>query len=144
MTETIRREVVIPQPREVVWRAIADREALATWMFPNDFEPKVGHRFTFHVPAKLEVKFDGLVVRCEVLECTPPSRLVFSWAAGELTGTTVTFRLEPEGAGTRVQLEHAGFDVTQPWGKQAVKGAEYGWANMLKKLTEVAAGLAAR
>jgi uncharacterized protein YndB with AHSA1/START domain len=142
MTETIRREVVIPQPREVVWKAIADREALAAWMFPNDFEPRVGHRFTFHVPANPKVKFDGLVVHCEVLECTPPSRLVFSWAAGELTGTTVTFRLESEGDGTRVLLEHAGFDVTQPWSKQAVKGAEYGWANMLKKLPEVVAGLA--
>ena len=46
MTKTIRREVLFPQPREQVWRAIADRAGLAEWMFPNDFEPRVGHRFT--------------------------------------------------------------------------------------------------
>ena len=50
MTKTIRREMLIPQPREQVWRALADRTALAEWMFPNDFVPRVGHRFTIQVP----------------------------------------------------------------------------------------------
>jgi hypothetical protein len=27
------------------------RATLAEWMFPNDFEPRVGHQFTFRVPA---------------------------------------------------------------------------------------------
>ena len=47
MTKTIRREILIPQPREQVWLAIADSAALAEWMFPNDFVPRVGHHFTF-------------------------------------------------------------------------------------------------
>src|SRR6516162_8496773 len=91
MTKTIRRELLIPQPREQVWRAIADRAALAEWMFPNDFEPRVGHHFTFQVPANPKVNFDGLVVHCEVLECQPPSRLTFTWEAGGLVGTQVSF-----------------------------------------------------
>lgn len=143
MTRAIRRELVIPQPREQVWRAIADRAALAEWMFPSDFEPRVGHRFTFRVPPKPEVGFDGLVVSCEVLECDPPSRLAFSWAAEGLTDTRVSFRLEPDGDGTRVVFEHSGFDVSQPWGEQAFHGAEYGWAKMLKQLVAVVAGRAA-
>jgi uncharacterized protein YndB with AHSA1/START domain len=109
-------------------------------MYPNDFEPRVGHRFTFLVPPKPEVKFEGLVVRCEVLECEPPERLAFSWSAGGLEDTRVSFRLEPDGQGTRLFFEHAGFDVTQPWGNQAFKGAEYGWAKMLKQLAAVVAG----
>ena len=141
MTKTIRRELQIPQPRERVWRAIADKAALAEWMFPNDFEPRLGHRFTFQVPANPKVNFEGLVVHCEVLECEPPSRLAFSWEAGGLVGTQVSFRLEPDGAGTRVLFEHSGFDVSQPWIEQAFKGAEYGWAKMLKQLPAVAAGL---
>jgi uncharacterized protein YndB with AHSA1/START domain len=148
MSKTIRREILIPQPREQVWRALTESATLAEWMFPNDFEPRVGHRFTFQVPPNPKVNFDGLVVCCEVLECEPPSgsvggRLAFSWSAGGLEGTQVSFRLEPDGEGTRVLFEHSGFDVTQPWGEQAFKGAEFGWAKMLNQLTAVIAGLAA-
>jgi uncharacterized protein YndB with AHSA1/START domain len=88
------------------------------------------------------MNFDGLVVNCEVLECAPPSRLAFSWEAGELVGTKVSFRLEPGGDGTRLLFEHSGFDVSQPFGEQAFKGAEYGWAKMLKQLDAVVAGRA--
>ncbi len=140
MTKTIQREVRLPQSRERVWRAIATSEALAEWMYPNDFEPRVGHRFSFRVPPKPEVGFDGLVVQCEVLECEPPRRLVFSWTAGgPVVDTRVSFRLEPDGAGTRLYFEHSGFDLSQPWAEQAVQGAQFGWAEMLRKLADVAA-----
>lgn len=143
MTKTIRRELLIPQPREQVWRALTESATLAEWMFPNDFEPRVGHHFTFQVPPNPKLKFDGLVVQCEVLECEPPSRLAFSWSAGGLADTRVSFRLEPDGDGTRVFFEHSGFDVSQPWGEQAFHGAEFGWAKMFKQLAAVVAGLAA-
>ena len=72
MKRTIEREMRFPQPREQVWRAITDPETLAAWMFPNDFEPRVGHAFTFRVPGNPKVNFDGLTVHCTVLECDPP------------------------------------------------------------------------
>ena len=143
MSNTIRREVQFPQPPVEVWWAIADRATLAEWMFPNDFEPRVGHHFTFRVPGNPKVNFDGLVVRWEVLACEPPSRLAFSWSAGGLADTQVCFRLEPDGEGTRILFEHSGFDVSQPWADQAFKGAEFGWAKMLGQLPAVVAGLAA-
>ena len=144
MNKSIRREVLFPQPREEVWRALADSAALAEWMFPNDFQPHVGHHFTFRVPPNPKVGFDGLIVHCEVLECEPPSRLVFSWSAGgPVVDTRVSFQLEPEGEGTRLFFEHSGFDLSQPSAEQAFKGAEYGWAGMLKKLSGVVAGFAA-
>ncbi|MBN9519937.1 SRPBCC domain-containing protein [bacterium] len=142
MTKAIRREVLFPRPRAAVWRAITDRATLAEWMYPNDFEPRVGHHFTFRVPPNPKVGFDGLVVGCEVLECEPPDRLVFSWSAGGLVDSRVSFRLEPDGDGTRLFFEHAGFDVTQPWGEQAFRGAEFGWAKMLKQLAAVVAAAA--
>jgi len=141
MTKTIRREILIPQPREQVWRGIADSTALADWMFPNDFEPRVGHHFTFQVPPNPKVNFDGLTVRCEVLECDPPTRLAFSWEAAGLVGTQVSFQLEPNAEGTRLLFEHSGFDVSQPHGNQAFKGAEYGWAKMLGQLPAVVTNL---
>jgi uncharacterized protein YndB with AHSA1/START domain len=130
--------MVMPQPPEQVWGAITHRDALAEWMFPNDFEPRVGHHFTFRVPPKPEANFDGLTVHCEVLECEPPSRLVFTWSAGgAVVDTRVSFLLEPEGSGTRLVFEHFGFDLSHPFGNQAFKGAEFGWARMLEHLSTV-------
>jgi uncharacterized protein YndB with AHSA1/START domain len=109
-------------------------------MFPNDFEPRVGHQFTFQVPGNPKAKFDGLTVHCEVLECDRPNRLVFSWSAGgAVVDTRVSFHLEPAGDGTRVLFEHSGFDLSHPHGNQAFRGAEYGWAKMLEQLRAVVA-----
>lgn len=148
MTNAIQREILFPQPPERVWQALTTSAALAEWMFPNDFEPRVGHHFTFRVPGNPKVGFEGLVVRCEVLECQPPrenaaGRLAFSWSAGgPVENTRVSFRLEPDGSGTRLFFEHSGFDVSQPWGQQAFAGAEFGWTKMFKQLATVVAGLA--
>src|SRR5262249_17808941 len=38
---------VYPQPPERVWRALTTPEELAQWLMPNDFAPKVGHKFQF-------------------------------------------------------------------------------------------------
>lgn len=139
MSGSVRRELVFPQSREDVWRALTDSAALAEWMYPNDFEPRVGHRFTFRVPPNPQAGFDG-IVHCEVLECVPPSRLVYSWAGGPVVKTQVAYRLEPNGDGTRLVFEHSGFDLSQPWGEPSLKGAQAGWAIMLKALTRVVAG----
>jgi|SRR5688500_1095279 len=133
MRNTIRRELKFAQPRETVWRALADSAALAEWMYPNDFEPRVGHRFTFRVPPKPELEA-GLIVRCEVIKCVPPSELVFTWVVDEFLDTRVSYRLEPDGTGTRVLFEHSGFEA-----EGAQTGADYGWNMMHGKLTKVLA-----
>ncbi|MFP2923911.1 SRPBCC family protein [Pyxidicoccus sp. 3LG] len=141
-TKTIRRELKFNQSPAVVWRALTTREALADWMYPNDFEPRVGHRFTFRVPPDPRASFDGLVVHCEVLRCAPPSELEFTWVVGEgFLDTRVSYRLEADGAGTRVLFEHSGFKEDP-----AFHGAEYGWKMMhgkLAKTLEKASGGAA-
>jgi uncharacterized protein YndB with AHSA1/START domain len=138
MTKTIQREISFPQPPEQVWEAITDSATLAEWMFPNDFEPRVGHHFTFHVPPNPKMNFEGLTVRCEVLECDPPRTLIFSWSAGgPVENTQVSFRLEEDGEGTRLYFSHAGFDFSQPYADHAFAGAEHGWTKMLKQLTAV-------
>jgi hypothetical protein len=51
--------------------------------------------------------FDG-IVQCEVLEIIPLKKLVYSWVGGGVN-TQVTWRLAPEGTGTRLTLDHEGF-----------------------------------
>jgi uncharacterized protein YndB with AHSA1/START domain len=99
VTHTIRRELKFPQAPETVWRARANSEALAEWMYPNDFEPRVGHRFTFRVPPKPQLE-NGLVVRCEVVTCVPRSELSFTWVVDDFLDTRVNYRLEADGTGT--------------------------------------------
>jgi uncharacterized protein YndB with AHSA1/START domain len=133
MTSAIRRELKFVQPPDAVWRSLTHSGALAEWMYPNDFEPCVGHRFTFRVPPKPQLE-DGLVVRCEVLTCDPPRELVFTWVVAEFLNTRVSYRLEPDGTGTRVLFEHSGFEQ-----EGARTGAEYGWNVMHGKLARTLA-----
>lgn len=133
MKNTIRRELRFAQPPQAVWRALTDSAALAEWMYPNDFEPRVGHRFTFRVPPKPQLE-DGLIVHGEVLACVPPRELVFTWVVGDFLNTRVSYRLEPDGTGTRVLFEHSGFDQ-----EGALEGAKYGWNMMHGKLAKALA-----
>ena len=59
MTEAIRTDSFFPHPPEKVWRALIDPELLASWLMPNDFEPRVGHRFTFRTDPVPAHGFDG-------------------------------------------------------------------------------------
>ncbi len=95
-----------------VWRALTEREAIASWLMDNDFEPRVGHRFTLRTEPG--PGFDG-VVRCEVLELEPPgdganrvARMVWSWRGGPID-TVVTFELQPTPRGTRLRVTQSGF-----------------------------------
>ena len=45
MGRTIEKDVWYPHPPARVWMALTDRDALARWLMPNDFEPRVGREF---------------------------------------------------------------------------------------------------
>ncbi len=44
--------------------------------------------------------------------------------------TIVTWTLEPVAGGTRLRLEHTGFDTTD---QETARGAQYGWKGKLDK-----------
>lgn len=129
MAKSVKRELSFPQSRDEVWQALTSRESLAEWMYPNDFEARVGHRFTFRVPPKPQMNFEGLTVHCEVIKCDPPDELSFTWVAGGID-TRVDYRLEADGNGTKVLFEHGGFEQENAYG-----GAGYGWTMMHGKLS---------
>ncbi|WP_438023664.1 SRPBCC family protein [Sorangium sp. So ce233] len=65
-----------PHPPELVWRALTEPALIAEWLMQNDFRPELGHRFTLRTDPG--PGFDG-VVRCEVLELDPPTKMRWSW-----------------------------------------------------------------
>lgn len=118
---------VVAFPREMVWAALTDSRQLGAWLMPNDFAPKVGHRFTFRT--KPAPGFDG-VVRCEVLELRAPERVAFTWVGGPLD-TVVSFDLAEVAGGTRITLRHAGFAGAGNLLPRVVLG--FGWRSLLGK-----------
>jgi uncharacterized protein YndB with AHSA1/START domain len=42
----IKRKVLISVPVAKAWEHLTNSEKVAGWFLPNDFEPKVGKRFT--------------------------------------------------------------------------------------------------
>jgi uncharacterized protein YndB with AHSA1/START domain len=142
---SIQAEYNLADSPRIVWRALTDSELLAAWLMPNDFRAEVGHRFTFR--SQPTPGWDG-VVYCEVLDIVPERRLVYSWRGGshDLTGygeqldTIVTWTLVSTLAGgTKLLLEHAGFDAES----FAFKAMGQGWRGKIAlRMSEVMARLA--
>lgn len=128
----IEREM--PHPPEKIWRALTQGPLIEEWLMKNDFQPVVGHRFSFRstpVPG-----WDG-VINSEVQVIEPNSRLSYSWGT---MGTTslVTWTLTPTKAGTHVRMEQTGFRSEQD---AAYKGATYGWTKFIGNMERVVGGL---
>lgn len=118
----------VPHPPAAVWRALTESELLARWWAAGDIEPVPGHQF------ELDMGPWGRQV-CRVLQ-VQPERLL-SYTFGETSvDTTITWRLEAEGAGTRVFLTHSGFDLDSPLGRQAYDGMGSGWPSVLSRIAQ--------
>jgi uncharacterized protein YndB with AHSA1/START domain len=125
----------MPHPPEKIWRALTQGPLIGEWLMRNDFQPVVGHRFSFHstpVP-----NWNG-VIDCEVLVVEPNSRLSYSWGTLGLK-SLVAWTLTPTEGGTHVRMEQSGF----PQGETPYyKGANYGWQKFIGNLERVVGGLA--
>jgi uncharacterized protein YndB with AHSA1/START domain len=112
-----------------VWKALTDPALHARWWAAGDVRPVVGHRFD------LDMGQWGKQP-CEVLEVEAERLLKYRFAAGTLD-TTITWRLIPEGAGTRLRLTQEGFDLDSPFGRRAFEGMKPGWPQVLARLEAV-------
>ena len=124
-TETIVVEYTLPHAPRKVWRALTEPAMLGAWLMQNDFEPQLGHEFTFR--AKPMGEWDG-IVRCKVLELDEPRKLVYSWRGGSgnsTLDTRVAWTLEATSSGTRLTLEHSGF---LPMNAMAFQAMSKGWS----------------
>jgi uncharacterized protein YndB with AHSA1/START domain len=117
-------------PIESLWAAVATSAALAEWLMPNGFRPTVGHRFTFRCAGH-----GRGYIECEVLECDPPRRLVFTWIdSDDAAPMRVEMELRTQGSGTLLVLRHTG--PTEPGNEGSLRK---GWPGKFDRLRSLLA-----
>jgi uncharacterized protein YndB with AHSA1/START domain len=122
----IRHAQRIAQPPSRVWQALTEPALQAKWWAAGDVRAEVGHRFTMDMRGWGEQA-------CRVLAADPERLFSYTFAEGALD-TTITWRLEPDGEGTLLSLEHAGFDLDSPLGDRAYRGMDAGWAAVIARI----------
>ena len=135
-TRTLVLERVIPHAQERIWRALTESSLLEEWLMKTDFQPEVGHRFTFR--ATPMPHWNG-VTDCEVLVVEPNERLAYSWNASGAEAavgikTVVTWTLVPTMGGVLMRMEQSGFRAHE---EQNYQGASYGWQRFLGAMDHV-------
>lgn len=116
----------LAHPVDKVWRALTEGSLLEQWLMPNDFQPVVGHKFTFR--GKPSPHWDG-IVPCEVLAIEPKTRVLYRWYSWDVEMT-----LTPTAEGCHLRMEQSPF---QPDQVQAYQGAQYGWTGFLGSLEKL-------
>jgi uncharacterized protein YndB with AHSA1/START domain len=107
--------VEIAAPPERVFQALASEELVEWWGSPEDYRTT---RWTGELRVGGAWRTEGMsadgkpfAVGGEFLEIDRPRRLVQTWRApwDDNQVTTITYRLEPTAAGTRLTVTHDGF-----------------------------------
>jgi uncharacterized protein YndB with AHSA1/START domain len=133
-TRSLVIEKELPHPPEKIWRALTQGPLIKEWLMDNDFQPVVGHRFSFRsTPAP---NWNG-VIESEVKIVEPNKKLTYSWGTLGLE-SLVVWTLVPTEGGTLLRMEQSGFGPDQD---TAYKGATYGWQRFIGKLEQVVAAL---
>lgn len=103
-------ERLLPHAPDKVWRVLTDSWLLQEWLMDNDFEARVGHRFT--VRSSPLPGWTG-TTHCEVVRIEAHRQLAYRWGDGteseEGLKTLVTWTLEERGEGTLLRMEQSGF-----------------------------------
>jgi uncharacterized protein YndB with AHSA1/START domain len=134
--EVIRKTVTVDCAVEEAFRVFT-AEALSWWPVETHsihesvaeivFEPEAGG-------AVYEIGTNGERGHwATVLEWEPPTRLVLAWNILELEGdaTEVEVRFSPDGSGTRVELEHRGWENVAVDGGAKRSNYDTGWDHVL-------------
>lgn len=103
-------ETTVPAPRAEVWHALTDPARMRRWLFAemHDFEAVTGFETGF------DVAFDGRGYphRWTVLDVEHEQAMRWRWRYDGYPGdSVVTWRVDDVPGGTRVRVEHEGWDT---------------------------------
>ncbi|HVW42258.1 MAG TPA: SRPBCC family protein [Amycolatopsis sp.] len=101
---------------EDIWHACTDPARLSRWFLPVSGDLRPGGTY------RLKGNACGDIMLCE-----PPRLLRVTWIFGEGPGSVVELRLRPEGAATRLDLEHSGLTDDQHWDQFGPGAVGVGW-----------------
>ena len=133
-TRSLIIEKELPHPPEKIWRALTQGALIKQWLMDNDFQPVVGHKFTFRSTPM--PNWNG-IVESEVLTVEPHKKLSYSWGSLGLE-SVVVWTLAATKGGTLVRMEQTGFRPDQ---EANYRGANYGWQKFIGNLERVVAEL---
>jgi len=135
---TLQLRRTIPAPRERVFQAWTEAEALKRWFCPDDrgevvvteLDARVGGRY------RVEMRFpEGThTVSGSYREVSPPERLVFTWSWEERADafeTRVVIELHAQGDATELVLTHERFPNAEEREKHT-----HGWEGCLNRLPQ--------
>jgi len=142
--QAIRKSIVVGVPPEAAWSTYTERIGewwpLATYSIHGErartalFEGGQGGRLYERTASGEEAHW------AEILAWEPPSRLVLLWQVNpERPATEVEIRFVSEGDGTRVELEHRGWERLGDAAEEARASYESGWDTVLAPYVEAAA-----
>lgn len=124
-------EQLVSASPEAVWPFLSTAEGLARWWAQGDLRPEEGHVFT------LDMGSWGSVP-CRVTHVEPGRRIAYLYDEGGMNWT-LDWRLEAVPDGTRVDLDHSGFDLEDHKHRFAYERMGAGWRDeVLRRLAEVA------
>ncbi len=135
----IDRTIEIKAPPDRVWRALTSAKELSAW-FEVTIEGEIAPGNQAWMTS-VHAQHAGQRFRVWFVEMTPPRRFVWQWHPGAVDPsvdysreprTTVTFTLEPSGAGTRLSVAETGFDEISLARRAKVYGDNsQGWTEVL-------------
>jgi uncharacterized protein YndB with AHSA1/START domain len=138
-TDAIRKSVTVPLPVEKAFGLFTDGIG-SSWPFDShSIEGDKVENAVFDTEAKrlYERTADGTEHDWgDILAWEPPSRFLLGWRVNpQSPGTEVEVRFTPEGEGTRIELEHRGWEKCGPGERSSYDG---GWDYVLGKFVQAA------
>jgi uncharacterized protein YndB with AHSA1/START domain len=133
-TAPVVRAVTVRRNQEDAFRLFTERIA--------DWWPMETHS-VFGATARVDVEGSEIVERsadgqrsvwAEIVESSPPRRLVLSWHPGTdpVKPTRVEVSFAPDGEGTRVELTHTGWETLGERAEAARQSYDEGWQSVLE------------
>jgi uncharacterized protein YndB with AHSA1/START domain len=140
---TIRKSVVVAAPLERAFEVFTER-ITAWWPLAThsigadkaesvDFEGRVGGRLVEQIAGGEEASW------ATITAWEPPTRIAMRWHVNpENPETEIEVRFQPEGDGTRVDLEHRGWDAFGDQAQDMSGGYTVGWGMILERYADTA------